>query len=134
LREAIGFEERYEYLLHDRDSIFAKHLDESIERLGVKVLRSPPRSRIAGNHDSPGAVFATSSRRIVRRSSRINLGWTASRIFADACRRVTELLRTTSASIRRRETFVRIFATVRLSSIENYTLLASVTLKDMWNR
>ncbi|MEA3180672.1 MAG: putative transposase [Gammaproteobacteria bacterium] len=44
LREAIGFEERYEYLLHDRDSIFAKHLDESIERLGVKVLRSPPRS------------------------------------------------------------------------------------------
>jgi putative transposase len=44
LREAIGFEERYEYLLHDRDGIFAKHLDESIERLGVRVLRSPPRS------------------------------------------------------------------------------------------
>jgi len=39
-------EERYEYLLHDRDSIFAKHLDESIERLGVKVLKSPPRSPI----------------------------------------------------------------------------------------
>jgi len=33
LREAAGLEERYEYLLHDRDSIFAKHLDESIERL-----------------------------------------------------------------------------------------------------
>jgi putative transposase len=44
LREAIGFEERYEYLLHDRDSIFSKHLDESIERLGVTVLKSPPRS------------------------------------------------------------------------------------------
>lgn len=44
LREAIGLEERYEYLLHDRDSIFAAHLDESVERLGVKVLRSPPRS------------------------------------------------------------------------------------------
>src|ERR1022692_2833863 len=28
LREAVGFE-RYEYLLHDRDSIFAKDLDES---------------------------------------------------------------------------------------------------------
>jgi len=28
------FEERYEYLLHDRDSIFAKHFDESIGRLG----------------------------------------------------------------------------------------------------
>jgi len=25
LREAIGFEDRYEYLLHDRDSIFAEH-------------------------------------------------------------------------------------------------------------
>ena len=43
----VGFEERYEYLLHDRDSIFAKHLDESIERLGVKVLKSPPRSPTA---------------------------------------------------------------------------------------
>lgn len=47
LREAVGFEERYEYMLHDRDSIFAKHLDESIERLGVEVLKSPPRSPMA---------------------------------------------------------------------------------------
>jgi transposase InsO family protein len=44
LREAIGLEDRYEYLLHDRDRIFAHPLDESIERLGVIVLRSPPRS------------------------------------------------------------------------------------------
>jgi hypothetical protein len=36
LREAIGFQERYKYLVHDRDSIFATHLDESIARLGVK--------------------------------------------------------------------------------------------------
>ncbi|MGO9111353.1 MAG: integrase core domain-containing protein, partial [Thermoguttaceae bacterium] len=43
LREAIGFEERYQYLLHDRDSIFAKHLDESVNRLGIEVLKSPPR-------------------------------------------------------------------------------------------
>src|SRR5882762_1196814 len=47
LREAIGFEERHQYLLHDRDSIFAKHLDESIGRLGLKVLKSPPRSPMA---------------------------------------------------------------------------------------
>src|SRR5258708_2859867 len=47
LREAVGFEEQYAYLLHDRDSIFAKHLDESIGRLGVKVLKSPPRSPMA---------------------------------------------------------------------------------------
>jgi putative transposase len=39
VREAIGF--------HDRDSIFANHLDESIGRLGVKVLKSPPRSPMA---------------------------------------------------------------------------------------
>jgi putative transposase len=43
LREAVGFEERYQYLLHDRDSIFAKHLDESVNSLGIEVLKSPPR-------------------------------------------------------------------------------------------
>jgi len=47
LRETVGLEGRYEYLLHDRDSIFANHLDESIERLGVKVLKSPPHSPTA---------------------------------------------------------------------------------------
>src|SRR6202142_3548877 len=47
LRDAIGFQDRYEYLLHDRDSIFAKHLDESIAKLGVRVLKSPPRSPTA---------------------------------------------------------------------------------------
>lgn len=44
LREALGYEARYRYLIHDRDSIFAKNLDESIERLGLKVLKSPLRS------------------------------------------------------------------------------------------
>jgi len=43
LRESIGLQQRYEYLLHDRDSIFAAHLDASIAKLGVKVLKSPPR-------------------------------------------------------------------------------------------
>jgi len=47
LREALGYEERYRYLIHDRDSIFAKSLDESINRLGLKVLKSPPRSPMA---------------------------------------------------------------------------------------
>ena len=49
LRESIGLQERYEYLLHDRDSIFAQHLDESIARLGVKVLKSPPQSPTANS-------------------------------------------------------------------------------------
>jgi transposase InsO family protein len=30
-----------QYLIHDRDKIFARHLDESIGALGMKVLRSP---------------------------------------------------------------------------------------------
>ena len=49
LREATGFENRYQYLVHDRDSIFAEHLDESITRLGVRVLKSPPRSPTANS-------------------------------------------------------------------------------------
>jgi putative transposase len=44
LREAVGYEERYEYLLHDRDAIFSVELDESIRRFGLGVLKSPPRS------------------------------------------------------------------------------------------
>lgn len=42
LRDAIGYERRYEYLIHDRDSIFSADLDESIQRLGLRVLKSPP--------------------------------------------------------------------------------------------
>jgi transposase InsO family protein len=44
LREAIGCGDSYQYLVHDRDSIFAQHLDASISRLGLRVLKSPPRS------------------------------------------------------------------------------------------
>lgn len=47
LREALGYKERYRYLSHDRDSIFAKRLDESIERTGLKVLKPPLRSPMA---------------------------------------------------------------------------------------
>ncbi|NPT60358.1 integrase core domain-containing protein [Paraburkholderia elongata] len=47
LREATGFGNCYRYLLHDRDSIFAKHLDDSISRLGLTVLKSPPRTPTA---------------------------------------------------------------------------------------
>ena len=41
-RSAAG--DAYRYLLHDRDSIFAKKLDESIRQLGLTVLKSPPHS------------------------------------------------------------------------------------------
>ncbi len=34
----------FRYLIDDRDSIFARSLDESIKNLGLTVLKSPPRS------------------------------------------------------------------------------------------
>jgi putative transposase len=47
LRDAIGFEDAYRYLIHDQDSLFAGGLDESIKSLGLRVLRSPPHSPMA---------------------------------------------------------------------------------------
>ncbi|MDH3317637.1 MAG: integrase core domain-containing protein [Gammaproteobacteria bacterium] len=44
LRDVIGFDHAHRYLIHDRDRIFARHLDESIRALGLAVLKSPPRS------------------------------------------------------------------------------------------
>jgi putative transposase len=41
LREAIGDEDQHKYLIHDRDRIYAKRLDDSIRALGLEVLRSP---------------------------------------------------------------------------------------------
>ena len=43
LRAVVGYQDRYKFLLHDRDSIFASDLDESIQKLGLRVLKSPPR-------------------------------------------------------------------------------------------
>ena len=41
LREVVGNGGGHRYLIHDRDRIFAKHLDDSIRALGVEVMRSP---------------------------------------------------------------------------------------------
>jgi putative transposase len=41
LREVIADADDHKYLIHDRDSIFARHLDDSIRALGLMVLRSP---------------------------------------------------------------------------------------------
>jgi hypothetical protein len=41
LREVIADAANHKYLIHDRDSIFARHLDDSIRALGLRVLRSP---------------------------------------------------------------------------------------------
>ena len=45
LREVIGDTDNHKYLIHDRDAIFAKRLDDSIRALGVEVLRSPSQAR-----------------------------------------------------------------------------------------
>ena len=44
LREAIPGDYTYQYLLHDRDTIFSTDLDRSIKKLGLRVLKSPYRS------------------------------------------------------------------------------------------
>ena len=44
MREVVSDTDDPGYLLHDRDSIFAKHLDDSIRALGLTILRSPFRS------------------------------------------------------------------------------------------
>ena len=44
MRKVVGVDNANCYLLHDRDSIFARHLDETITALGLSVLKSPPRS------------------------------------------------------------------------------------------
>ena len=41
LRAVVRDEGAHQYLIHDRDKIFAKHLDDSIRALGIEVLRSP---------------------------------------------------------------------------------------------
>jgi transposase InsO family protein len=44
LRDVVGYGDRYRFLIHDRDCIFACKLDESIRALGIRVLTSAPHS------------------------------------------------------------------------------------------
>src|SRR5216683_305579 len=49
LRLVVGEEGGHRYLIHHRDKIFAKHLDDSIRALGIEVLRSPVASPTANS-------------------------------------------------------------------------------------
>jgi putative transposase len=79
LREVVGDEGTHRYLIHDRDSIFARHLDSSIQALGLKVLRTPFRSpkansiceRVIGacSHCTASAAKQIRRRRLRSRSS-----------------------------------------------------------------
>jgi putative transposase len=44
LREVVGYDDPYRVLIHDRDCIFARQLDDSIRALGIRVLKSAPHS------------------------------------------------------------------------------------------
>jgi putative transposase len=44
LREAIPVDHGYRFLIHDRDSIFSKQLDQQVRHLGLRVLKTPVRS------------------------------------------------------------------------------------------
>ena len=43
-REAFQDERLYSFVIHDRDSIFSKELDEAVSEMGVRVLRTPVRA------------------------------------------------------------------------------------------
>jgi putative transposase len=44
LRDAIPSEHAYRCLIHDRDAIFSRELDQRIRHLGLRVLKTPPQS------------------------------------------------------------------------------------------
>ena len=44
LREAIPADHTYRFLMHDRDSIFSRQLDQGIRHLGLRVLKTPVRT------------------------------------------------------------------------------------------
>jgi putative transposase len=44
LREAIPSDHRYRFLIHDRDSIFSRQLDQRIRDLALRVVKTPPRA------------------------------------------------------------------------------------------
>jgi putative transposase len=43
-REALPWGHSYRFLIHDRDSIFSKELDEVVADMGVRILRTPVRA------------------------------------------------------------------------------------------
>jgi putative transposase len=49
LREALPGDHPYRFVIHDRDSIFSKGLDQAVTDLGVRVLRTPLRAPMANS-------------------------------------------------------------------------------------
>jgi len=43
-REAIPGDHSYRFVIHDRDKIYSEHVDEAVQSLGLKILRTPVRA------------------------------------------------------------------------------------------
>ena len=48
-REAIPADHDYQFLIHDRDSIFSKQVDQSVRNLGLRILKTPVRAPVANS-------------------------------------------------------------------------------------
>jgi putative transposase len=48
-RETLSSDHPYRFVIHDRDSIFSKALDQGVTDLGVRVLRTPVRAPMANS-------------------------------------------------------------------------------------
>ena len=46
-REAIPADHMYRFLIHDRDAIFSKDVDQSVRHMGLHVLKTPVRTPVA---------------------------------------------------------------------------------------
>lgn len=46
-REAISADHAYRIVIHDRDAIYAKHVDQGVRNLGLHVLKTPVRTPVA---------------------------------------------------------------------------------------
>jgi len=47
LREAIPSDHRYCFLIHDRDAMFSKQVDQGVKHMGLRVLKTPVRTPVA---------------------------------------------------------------------------------------
>ena len=62
-RELLAFDHPYQYVIHDRDAIFSKKLDQELRGFGVRALRTPVRApkakcllRAVGRHPPKGSA------------------------------------------------------------------------------
>ncbi len=46
-REAIPVDHAYRFLIHDRDAIFSKQVDQGVRRMGLRVIKTPVRTPVA---------------------------------------------------------------------------------------